>query len=454
MFASGLLPNSSYQLRAQFASANNLQPGSPVRIAGVQVGTVDGIDAGPHSTSVVTMKMDKSALPLRTDATLEIVPKLLLEGSFYIRLDPGSPGAQELKSKSLVPVTQTTDPVQLDQVFHTFDAPTRTALTDSIGELAAGLGDGTSGATTLGEPAGFDGLRDATRELDGALADIQAVAHEARGTQRGDLAAMIHHTRDFVAGLGASPTSLSSLVSDYDTVISAFADRSGPLQASIAKLDETLKVAPAAFTALHTSLPSVERLADAALPALRAAPDPLRQTSELLDQFNVLAAPQRLPALLDDLRPVTSTLPALELQLRKLMPLVNDAGQCIAQRVVPAIDTKLDDGKLSTGDPAWMDLLHAATGITSATGGFDGNGSGIRAGTTNGSVNLESVIPGLGKIEGIAPPLTGVRPEGLAVNQLPPFRPDARCVDQPQPNLQAGSGPVPRLLQAAGRKGR
>jgi ABC-type transporter Mla subunit MlaD len=54
-----------YRLQAVFESSNNLRPGSPVRIAGVNVGKVKKVErAGSSNAAVVTMELDNKALPI------------------------------------------------------------------------------------------------------------------------------------------------------------------------------------------------------------------------------------------------------------------------------------------------------------------------------------------------------------------------------------------------------
>src|ERR687898_2342100 len=96
-----------YQVKATFDSANSIRVGSPVRIAGVNVGKVAGVEAGDDSnTSVVTLSLQKQALPIHEDATAKIRPRIFLEGNFFVDLTPGSPGAQHLEDGDTIKVTQ------------------------------------------------------------------------------------------------------------------------------------------------------------------------------------------------------------------------------------------------------------------------------------------------------------------------------------------------------------
>jgi phospholipid/cholesterol/gamma-HCH transport system substrate-binding protein len=89
----GPLPFSHrYTLDAVVQSANELHGGSPVRIAGVNVGKVTKVKPGPGTTAIVEMAIDGEGRPIHRDATLKIRPRLFLEGNFYVDLRPGSPG--------------------------------------------------------------------------------------------------------------------------------------------------------------------------------------------------------------------------------------------------------------------------------------------------------------------------------------------------------------------------
>ena len=81
-----------------------------MRIAGVNVGKVTARRARAgdgDAAAVVTMEIDKSGLPLHTDATAKIRPRIFLEGNFFVDLQPGSPSAPTLDDGDTIPVSQT-----------------------------------------------------------------------------------------------------------------------------------------------------------------------------------------------------------------------------------------------------------------------------------------------------------------------------------------------------------
>ena len=123
-----------YQLKAVFPDAQNIRAKSPVRISGVDVGEVSDVqhltDANGkgEDAAVVTMDIKDNALPIRQDATMQLRPRLFLEGNLFVDLHPGSPSAPELDSGSLIPENQTSESVQFDQVLTTLQAPVRQDL--------------------------------------------------------------------------------------------------------------------------------------------------------------------------------------------------------------------------------------------------------------------------------------------------------------------------------------
>ena len=110
---------------------------SPVRIAGVDVGKVSHV-ARAGNAGLVTMEIEPGGLPIHSDATVKIRPRTFLEGNWFVELQPGSPSAKTLSSGSTLPITQTSDPVQLDQVLDALNTDTRANLQNFL----IGYGDG------------------------------------------------------------------------------------------------------------------------------------------------------------------------------------------------------------------------------------------------------------------------------------------------------------------------
>src|SRR5581483_3870460 len=210
------------------------------------------------------------------------------------------------------------------------------------------------------------------------------------------------------------------------------------LGATVPALDSVLRVAPGALSSLDRALPTLRTFALDLQPALRAAPTPLRQTSDLLRQVQGLVSTPELPGLLNVLTPVSTTLPTLEQRLHALFQLVTPVSRCVSTHVIPVLSAKLDDGSLSTAAPAWLDLLHAGAGLSGISSDFDANGVAIRLGATVGDQTLTAAVPGLGSLVGSTTQgVEGTDPRWLGPNVQPPMRPDMPCLAQALPDLTA-----------------
>jgi phospholipid/cholesterol/gamma-HCH transport system substrate-binding protein len=80
---------SSYPLNASFRSADGITVGTDVRLAGINVGTVTGLDLDPASyRAKVTFTVD-GALQIPADSDAKIASESLLGGN-YLEITPGA----------------------------------------------------------------------------------------------------------------------------------------------------------------------------------------------------------------------------------------------------------------------------------------------------------------------------------------------------------------------------
>ncbi len=442
-FAKQLPFEHPYEIRGVFSGIAQLKPGSDVRISGVSVGSVSGISPGRGSTSVVTLQIGDHRVPIHRDATLAITPRLSLEGNDYVNVGTGTPGTPILRSGATIPEAQTSHEVQLNQVLDVLDEPTRRALTGTIDSLAQGFGDGATAQLRPGVESGYQALRDAAHQLSSALNSVTVVTHAMQGTQPGDLAGAVRSTGQFSAELASDPVALADIVTSFDHFTGTLADEDGALSASVRGFDDLMRTSPPRLAAIDRAMPELTSFAHALGPALRVAPSNLGDFGTLLGQLGLLGRPQSLPALLTKLRPVTVNLPPLQRQLDALLPLVTPVGRCISRNVVPTLDTVLNDGANSSGRPVWQDLLHLGANLAGAAADFDGNGTTIRLGLSEGDEALSGAIPGIGQVVGVGPKIEGVRPVWLGYGVNPPYRPDATCDQQPLPDLAVDGGGPP-----------
>ncbi|HEV2875007.1 MAG TPA: MlaD family protein, partial [Thermoleophilaceae bacterium] len=253
-----------YELQAVFRTANNLQPNSPVRIAGLDIGKVKSVEAVDSATggARVTMELEEKGLPIHEDAHLKIRPRIFLEGNFFVDLQPGSPSAPELEDGGTIPMNQTAAPVQFGDLLNALQSDTREDLKTFLEEYGdKGLGNG--GAEGFRESIQY--WEDAYRNS--ALANVATLGQDpTRDVQR-----MLRGQARTFAALVEDERALKDLISNFNVTAGAFAREDVALEASIPELRDTLRTARPALGSLNASLPSVRSFARDALPGVRSS---------------------------------------------------------------------------------------------------------------------------------------------------------------------------------------
>jgi virulence factor Mce-like protein len=134
----------TYNVKVALSEASGLQPTNQVRMAGTRVGSVSSLT--PHQdpstgqvTAVANLKLEKSVEPLPAD-TRAIVRSVSSIGLKYLELEKGV-ARRGLRAGSTIPVSQTHESVEIDQLFNMFDAKTRTAIQQNTNAFGDGLAE-------------------------------------------------------------------------------------------------------------------------------------------------------------------------------------------------------------------------------------------------------------------------------------------------------------------------
>jgi phospholipid/cholesterol/gamma-HCH transport system substrate-binding protein len=421
-----------YRITALMRTANQLRNNSPVRIAGVDVGRVSGIDKGPGNLTAVTLDIQDRGLPLHRDATIRVRPRLFLEGGYYVDLSPGTPTAPQLASGGTLGPAQTTAPVQLDQLLSTFDAPVRAQLRDSLKTTAQGLSGG-----------GAKGLRDVAPELEPMLRDLAWVSRASQGTAPHDVSRLIAGASRFTGGLAADPTSLADEVTNLRITADALSADDHALGDTLSQLDSLVRAAPSGLRALDDALPILTRVAVEARPAIAIAPAALRENANVVAQLGSLVAPGVRERTVSGLRTTFVDLPTLVVNMSSLFPKTKPLSDCLRTHITPILTAVVPDGALSTGRPDWQDFAHSLVGLSSAFQDFDGNGYAVRYEFGGGPEGFSTqALPGIGSLSGTTASPLQSRPAPPATGQ-PPIRADVPCTTQPVPSLDTQARALP-----------
>src|SRR3954453_3719852 len=117
-----------YRFTASFAEATQLAQEADVRISGVPVGKVKTIEPDKQTgRSDVVIQLDSQYAPLPSAAKAILRQKTLL-GETYVELTPGSPRARKIPEGGALRVSQVSPTVELDEIYRSFDPPTRRAF--------------------------------------------------------------------------------------------------------------------------------------------------------------------------------------------------------------------------------------------------------------------------------------------------------------------------------------
>ena len=432
-----------FRLKAVFASANSIKPNSPVRIAGVNVGKVKAIQPEKGTdAAVVTMELQKQALPIHRDATAKIRPRIFLEGNFFVDLQPGTPGTPVLSDGDTIKVTQTSSPVQLDQVLTALQSDSR----DDLKAVLHGLSVALNSKPTKADDANADPVargKTAAESFNAAYNHIPAserstsqVFEAALGEQPNeDLQRLIRGTAATTGELIRNENQLKGLITSFNRTMAAFASQAGNLRASIRELPGTLANANAAFASLNRAFPPTRAFALEILPGVRETPATIDAAFPWVAQTRKLVSKPELRGVAEEASPATRDLARLIDRGEQLLPQTDLASKCARDVVLPTGNVVIKD-EFTTGVENYKEFFYTLVGLSGEGQNFDGNGMYVRFQTGGGSqqVSLGSQSSNSGQLFGnnVAAPL-GNRP--FYPGHRSPYRPDVPCYTQQRPDL-------------------
>ena len=435
-----------YQLKAVFADAQNIRVKSPVRISGVEVGQVSDVqhltDANGkgEDAAVVTMDIKDNGLPIRQDATMQLRPRLFLEGNLFVDLHPGSPSAPELDSGSLVPENQTSVSVQFDQVLTTLQAPVRQDLQIFLKEFGG----------ALAKYGGAKGFQESFRTSPAAYRYSSEVNQALLGTQPGDLAGFVSNFDVVARELNSNSTALQGLISNLNTVSGDFAAHQASLREAIIELPRTLAVGRPALFKLNRDFPPLRAFAREALPGTKAANKALDYANPWIGQLRQLISKPELRGLVNDLRPTIPDLAALSSASLPFLEQSRALASCFNNVVIPWSNTEIPN---HDSDPpaakVYQETAYGFSGVAGESRSGDANGQEFRV-LGGGGPNT------IGPIDtpDLADPLVGVAPFSFQGTEpakqssaKTPFRPDVPCETQDPPDLRSEIGPAPATTE-------
>jgi ABC-type transporter Mla subunit MlaD len=386
VFATGAAapPPDTYRVRAIFENAFSVIPGEDVKVAGVKVGKVDDLDVTRDQKAAVVLRIDRPGFKdFRRDAECTIRPQSLI-GERFVECSPTQPRPDgtkpppalrriprgEGRGQYLLPVTQTSRPVDLDLIANIMRLPERQRLSIILTEL------GTAVAGRGPE------LRQAIRNADPALKETDKVL-AILAQQNGVLENLATDSDRIMAPLARDRTRVADFVDKSSVVASAAASRDTQLEQNIQRL-------PAFLRQLRPTMTRLGSLSDEMTPVLtdldRAAPS--------LNRFVLQLGPFSRAA-----DPAITRLGQASVvgrqALVKARPVVQDLGRfaSAARPLSVNLQSLLTSVRDTGGIERAMDYLFYQV---AAINGFDSIGHYLRAGLLVNSCTQYAISPSPG----------------------------------------------------------
>ena len=244
---------SSYQVNAIFADAGQLVSGDQVEVGGNAVGTVSNIALTRNGQADLTLSLsDYTPLRQGTHATIR---QASLSGiaNRYIDLQLGPSNARAIPSGGVIGTGNTTNIVDLDELFNTLNAPTRKGLQNVFQGSA-------SQYAGRGQQAQL-----AWEYLNPAIATSSLLFHELnRDTSK--FTKFVVNSSNLVTDLAQRQGDLSGLVSHLSTTFSALASQQVALGQSVQRLPPFMQLANTTFVNLRNALVDLTSLINASRP--------------------------------------------------------------------------------------------------------------------------------------------------------------------------------------------
>jgi phospholipid/cholesterol/gamma-HCH transport system substrate-binding protein len=208
-----------YRLTARFDRGIGVYPGSPVRVIGINVGTVIRVEPRGDQVEVVMAVDDDQKIP--ADATATIVPLSLL-GERYIQIGPAYQGGPALAPGDVI--TDTRVPAEFDELLRSIQDLAGAIDPDSASDLVTRM-------ATL---------------LDGQGADINELLEEGAGTMElvadkaDEIGDIVTSLADLSATLRDRTGSVTTLLRNYNLLAEVLVENRDDLDATITQLDRSV----------------------------------------------------------------------------------------------------------------------------------------------------------------------------------------------------------------------
>jgi phospholipid/cholesterol/gamma-HCH transport system substrate-binding protein len=243
--------------RLVFQTAGQLVKGDDVQVGGRPIGSVKQIELTSNNLAELKIEVGNEFSPLH-QGTTAVIRSTSLSGiaNRYVALTLGPDNAPKLADGATLNTETTTTPVDLDQLFNTFDTRTRKSLQKVIqGSAAQYSGKGAQANASA-------------RYFSPALGTTNQLIQEVLRDQPGFTDFLVNSSK-LVTALAERRGDLSSLVSNANATTAAIASEQSALDRSLRVLPSTLRRANTTFVNLRSTLDDLDVLVAESKPATK-----------------------------------------------------------------------------------------------------------------------------------------------------------------------------------------
>jgi phospholipid/cholesterol/gamma-HCH transport system substrate-binding protein len=351
-----------HKYKLLFQTGGQLVNGNQVLIGGTPVGSVDEIKLTDDNQAQVTITVDQ---PLHEGSTA-VIRATSLSGvaNHYVSITPGPNNAPELADDTTLTGADTTTPVDLDQLFNTFDGPAR----KSLRQLIQGFSDLYVGAGPQANKT-YKYFAPSLRATDRVLRELNR--------DEGVLTNFVVNSATVFTAVSERSNDLSGLVSNSNRALGAIAEQNRSFDRALGVLPGTLRQANTTFVNLRAALDDVDPLVDTSKVATRDLAPFLRKLQPVLHRsvpvFTDLRKIVDLPGPNNDLGEAIKALPKVEPKAANAFPAAVES----SQDSMPFI---------SFARPYAPELFGAFTKLGQVTAFYDANGHFARVQPANANL--------------------------------------------------------------------
>lgn len=343
------------KLRAQVDNSVNIFPGNEVRVHGVKVGKVTGVERAADKGAIIEMDITDDDVNIKRDARADVYWRTLLGGNFYVELSPGSPSAAKMPDDGLIPLNRTSSQVEFDQLLTTFDEPGRQGIKTFFREFQKGF---------QGDDAGK-----AIERFGPAARALAPGMRAVRGLQPGaDIPKLVTTASKALGAASKSESDLAGIIDGGNRTLAVTAARQADIGSMLDQAPGTFDDTRVTLARLRTTLDILDPTANKLRPGVRRLDSTVERTRPAMRAIRDFV-PDAMPVL-RDADPAVRQLASAS---RSATPLMNELAPTLdrfTNEINPWLDSRAPNTKLKT---SWgIGPFFAVIGTSASN--YDANG--------------------------------------------------------------------------------